>query len=120
MKTLDLRKINSPDSDKMRIAIRVERKQDYNELKLLIPGDDKFRLVDIGKSLRYACHAPDFAWGYSGDGPKQLALAICLELYSVSDAVRYHKRFAIEFLEDLDQRARLIVTELVVPIKPDL
>ena len=116
MKTLDLRKLNQPDKDSFRIAIRLERKQDYNELKIMHYGDDHFRVVDISKSLRYKCHAPDFSWGYDGDGCYQLALAICLEVYSVSDALKCYKRFMYEYIRPIDQKARLFISDLVVPV----
>ena len=41
--------------------------------------------VDLEKSLAVRLHSPDgFSWGYSGSGPAQSALAICLALFENS------------------------------------
>lgn len=39
-------------------------------------------------------HSPDgFNWGYGGSGPAQLALAICLELWPITDDVSWNSKF---------------------------
>ncbi len=47
-------------------------------------------------------HSPDgFSWGYSGSGPAQLALAICLELYPVRQALEVYQDFKEKHLLSL-------------------
>jgi len=47
-------------------------------------------------------HSPDgFSWGYSGSGPAQLALAVCLKLLARDSAVAYYQRFKNEVISSL-------------------
>jgi hypothetical protein len=42
-------------------------------------------------------HSPDgFCWGYTGSGPSQLALAICLELLPNETALRVYQDFKFD------------------------
>lgn len=121
MQTLDLRKLVNGDVDNWKIGIRLERKlSGYNELRLRMPGSDKFVHIDISKSLRYKCHSPEFSWGYDGEAPKQMALAICLELYPVSVALKLYKKFMFDHIVPIAQQTRLYMADLFVPINPSL
>lgn len=43
------------------------------------------------KSQKVRNHSPDgFAWNYSGSGPAQLALAVCLEISPERGEIMYH------------------------------
>jgi hypothetical protein len=47
-------------------------------------------------------HSPDgFAWGYSGSGPAQLALAILLRLTDKRTAVANHQMFKTDVIAGL-------------------
>lgn len=61
--------------------------------------------LDPGPSLAIANHSPDgFAWGYSGSGPAQLALAILLHEYgSPSWARTYYQEFKSAKIARFDQ-----------------
>ncbi len=55
------------------------------------------------KSLGVVNHSPGgFAWGYSGSGPSQLALAILLELTDKATALQLYQDFKGEVLARLD------------------
>lgn len=55
-------------------------------------------------SLSIQKHSPTgFAWGYSGSGPAQLALAICLELYGEEQARRVYQDFKFKYISTLPQ-----------------
>lgn len=56
--------------------------------------------VDLEKSLAVRLHSPDgFSWGYSGSGPAQSALAICLALFENRYvAQRLYQRFKAQFV----------------------
>jgi hypothetical protein len=56
--------------------------------------------LDPGPSQDVWNHSPNgFAWGYSGSGPAQLALALLLRAGLHPDvAVRLHQRFKREFI----------------------
>lgn len=44
------------------------------------------------ESLKHRNHSPDgFNWGYSGSGPAQLSLAICLKLFNVYRALEIYQ-----------------------------
>lgn len=56
------------------------------------------------KSQKIYNHSPDgFAWGYSGSGPAQLALAILLELTDKETALRIHQEFKRQLIAGLPQ-----------------
>lgn len=47
-------------------------------------------------------HSPDgFSWGYSGSGPAQLALAICMKLYS--NPIPYYMKFKDKYIATLPE-----------------
>lgn len=62
--------------------------------------------LSLEKSLHVRSHSPTgFAWGYSGSGPAQLALAICIELFTVGRALNIYQQFkedVISFLPETD------------------
>lgn len=54
------------------------------------------------ESLTICNHSPDgFNWSYSGSGPSQLALAICLKAFGRGDAKRYYQEFKKDFIAGL-------------------
>ncbi len=54
-------------------------------------------------SLKFRNHSPDgFAWGYSGSGPAQLALAILLELTDEKTAEAAYTQFKFDKIAPLD------------------
>ena len=66
--------------------------------------------LDVSKSLGVRNHSPDgFQWGYSGSGPAQLALAICLKLYGQPRAMRVYQNFKDRFIAPLKLGADFVV-----------
>lgn len=56
------------------------------------------------KSQNIMNHSPDgFAWGYSGSGPAQLALAICLEVYEEPKALAFYQLIKTNLVGRLPQ-----------------
>ena len=56
-------------------------------------------LLDPALSLQYAKHSLDgFAWGYTGSGPGQLALAILLRFMPAEDALQLYQEFKNEVI----------------------
>lgn len=71
-----------------------------SENRLWLNGEE----LNPAASLKTANHSPDgFNWGYSGSGPAQAALAICLELYGVALAQRVYQQFKFMFVARLPQ-----------------
>jgi hypothetical protein len=57
---------------------------------VLVDGE----LLDLAASQKVFNHSPDgFAWGYSGSGPAQLALAILLRYTDAETALHLHQQF---------------------------
>lgn len=55
--------------------------------------------LDLEKSLKLINHSPSgFSWGYHGAGPAQLALAICLELFSEETALKVYQQFKEQYI----------------------
>lgn len=55
--------------------------------------------LDLAESLKVWNHSPSgFAWGYSGSGPAQLALAILLRFTDEYTAGALHQPFKREFV----------------------
>ena len=50
-------------------------------------------LLDIDRSLTVCEHSVEFAWGYSGSGPAQFALALLLRYIPKEHALRYYHTF---------------------------
>lgn len=67
--------------------------------------------LDPDESLRVFNHSPSgFAWGYSGSGPAQLALAILLAVgIGETAAVSLHQRFKSEFVAPLRNDADAVL-----------
>lgn len=63
----------------------------------------RWETVELEPSLAHAYHSPDgFAWGYSGSGPAQLALAILLAATGDAEfAVGHYQAFKFETLSKL-------------------
>ena len=58
--------------------------------------------LDLGESLKVSRHSPSgFNWGYSGSGPSQLALAICIKLFGEVRARNVYTDFKNEFISSI-------------------
>jgi hypothetical protein len=54
------------------------------------------------ESQKLRNHSPDgFSWSYSGSGPSQLALAICLKIYSKDIALKVYREFRDKYIATL-------------------
>lgn len=82
-------------------------------MKVKLKGDFETRRVWLNgtellpdKSFRIRKHSPDgFAWGYSGSGPAQLSLAICLELFGLPEyAERVYQDFKTRYIAVLPEK----------------
>ena len=61
------------------------------------------KILTPNKSQKVWNHSPDgFNWGYSGSGPAQLALAICLHLYGAKGRYDY-QNFKFKYIATLPQ-----------------
>jgi hypothetical protein len=118
MITPDIRKIVAQSQNEtMRIVIYFEIEKFDIFIRLIQPPSDRFEPVYLAKSYRY---------GNSVELLEQYALAICLELYTVSDAVKFYKEFYRKYLKPIAQPNRDVPNvsktvfhrELFVPIKP--
>lgn len=61
----------------------------------------KFKEIYASKSLRYRSHSHMLAWGHTGAGAKQLALAICIELYGVAQGMEVYETFCLKYIAPL-------------------
>lgn len=60
--------------------------------------------LSAAKSLAVRNHSPSgFAWGYSGSGPAQLALAICIELFGIDKADYVYQKFKVKYIATIPQ-----------------
>lgn len=74
--------------------------------------------LDLAKSLKVRNHSPSgFRHGYAGSGPAQLALSICLELYSLPVAKAVYQYFKQEYIASLPLNEEF-KEALVVPLDP--
>lgn len=78
------------------------------ELRNMKGGFDVYingRILDPARSQALVNHSPDgFAWGYSGSGAAQLALALLLELQDDEDfALREYQNLKTDIIAGLDQ-----------------
>lgn len=97
-------------------------------LQSCITGEFKSKEINESKSLRYATHSLSFDWGNNLGGSKQLALAVCLELYPVAVAIKYHLEFHKYFIFPIPRthafpahvpvKQSVFPVELHVPINP--
>lgn len=118
MITPDIRKIlRQSQNETMKIVLSFEVTKSETSLKMITPLGDRFEPVRLLPSFKYA--------NYS-DKMEQFALAICLELYTVSDAIKYHKEFYKKHLKPVARpnftfenvNKSFFHRELFVPIKP--
>lgn len=65
------------------------------------------------ESLKLGKYGFDFSWGYMGGGPRQLALAICLELMGREKALEVYHDFNTRYIEKLPR------TDFKVDLKID-
>lgn len=78
------------------------------------------------KSQGVANHSPDgFNWGYSGSGPAQLALAVCLELFPITFKERKfgplpfdYQAFKFKYIASLPQTDFDLEIEISEEFKP--
>ena len=62
------------------------------------------KLLNPARSLLLANHSPTgFAWGYSGSGPSQLALAVCVELFGEEAALEVYQEFKRRYIATLPE-----------------
>jgi hypothetical protein len=60
-------------------------------------------------------HAPDFEWGYGGQGPSQLALAILLDCTgNATLSIRLHQPFKRDFIENAEFDGFIIMESMIV------
>jgi hypothetical protein len=57
----------------------------------------------IEPSQAVRLHSESFEWGYSGSGPAQLALAICLDVFSKEVAVSIYQDFKFAVVAGFDR-----------------
>jgi hypothetical protein len=67
---------------------------------VVVGNGTRYRKLTPGPSQQVANHAPyGFEWGYHGDGPSQLALAILLDVTrNASVASRHYQAFKKQFI----------------------
>lgn len=120
MITPDIRKVlKQSQNETMRIVIYFEFEKFDLFIRLIHPLSDRFETVYLTKSYRYAKESELLV---------QYALAICLELYTVSDAVKFYKEFYRKYLKPIAQPNREVPNvsktvfhrELFVPIRPTI
>lgn len=62
--------------------------------------------LDPAPSQALYNHSPDgYAWGYSGSGPAQLALALLLKLTTKQFALNHYQAFKFDVIAKLEQDA---------------
>jgi hypothetical protein len=74
-----------------------------------LSGDGESRRIFIDgnellpeESLKVINHSPDgFNWSYSGSGPAQLALAVCLKCFKKDVALKYYQKFKNDWIATL-------------------
>lgn len=122
---------SEPDSHKVILMLnRSNGEVCVDMLYQSITGEFKKRVLKIEKSLKYASHALQFDWGNNLPGSKQLALAVCLELYEVSDAIKFHLDFHKHYIFPIPNKhpfpshvpvkREVFPVELYVPIIPNV
>ena len=80
--------------------MKIKLKGDWETRKVWLDGKE----LSPERSFEEHTHSPDgFAWGYSGSGPSQLALAICLEIYPLEAAKVNYMPFKFKFIAPLPQ-----------------
>lgn len=80
--------------------MKIQLKGNYHSRQVWIDGQELLP----GPSQNIINHSPDgFAWGYSGSGPAQLALAILLRSVDPDVAQNNYQRFKEEYIATLPQ-----------------
>jgi hypothetical protein len=78
--------------------IHIEAKQATKQVQI-----NGVRIIPDG-SLRIRRHSPDgFAWGYSGSGPAQFALALLMLYVDAETALRYYQELKFGWVSGLPQ-----------------
>lgn len=89
-------KVQAQEWNQLKPSIWLELTSTHNPVKL------NGQPLSPAESLRVVNHSPDgFNWGYSGSGPAQLALAVCIELYGIPLAQRIYQKFKQWFIAGL-------------------
>lgn len=72
------------------------------------------RLISPLRSQNVERFSDDFAWGYSGDGPSQLALALLLEVTNDEKlSVELCLSFRERFIEGIEENCWAFTAELI-------
>ena len=72
----------------------------YKTRRVLIDGKELYPTA----SQKVYNHSPDgFNWGYDGNGPAQLALAILLKYLPKREATKLHQQFKWDMIAKLPQ-----------------
>lgn len=91
---------------------------DYSHDRLYYLNSEEIPL-DLAESLQVRNHSPSgFCHGYSGSGPAQLALAICLRLYTRPVAEAVYQKFKQMYIASLPEPDTEFDTVLKVPTNP--
>lgn len=92
------------------IARRKNFNKKYPPMTVQLKGEWKSRKVwlyeqeiFIDESQKLLNKSSEFAWGYGGSGPSQLALAICIKLFGPDRALKVYKDFKFKYLGNLPQ-----------------
>lgn len=96
------------------MKVRLKATNQKAQLTFLETTSDSSASVDVimitpAKSLKIRNHASEFNWGYSGSGPAQLSLAICLELFGPTRAQKVYQDFKRSFIAPQKQTDTLDV-----------
>ncbi len=84
-------------------------KGNWNTQEVWLDG----KKLNPAPSQKVRNHSPQgFNWGYSGSGPAQLALAICLELYGEEKARKEYQDFKFKHIAALPQTDIHILIEV--------
>lgn len=77
------------------MKVQIELKQDKWSNRVFVNGNE----IQPESSRLLYDHSPDgFSWGYSGSGPAQCALGVCLELFGSHIALRVYQDFKNDFV----------------------
>ena len=80
--------------------MKIELKGKFDTREVWLNG----KKLSPEQSWQYRNHSPTgFCWGYSGSGPAQLALAICLEIFHPQVAEAVYQMFKRCYIAPLPQ-----------------
>ena len=94
----------------------IEFLQDWNNQRFYYLNNKRLSIED---SLAVMNKSPSgFDHGYSGSGPAQLALAICLTLYQQPVALQHYQSFKEQFIAPLPEGAFTRTLDVAAPVSP--